>query len=126
MDIDSTLEVVDMDALLDSARGRLSVALEARRGVTADENRYIVETRISALRGSSDVKTAGLRKRIEDHVAKRREEGRELDPAYMRLTTARIEKEETRLAAKIHDLQAHQELSMDYNLEAIVNLLVGV
>jgi hypothetical protein len=40
------------------------------------------------------------------------------------MTKARIEKEKTRLASMIKDLQAHHELSMDYNLEAIVQLEV--
>lgn len=115
---------IDPNFFLDIARDYFDQFLEEKRRVASEENRYRVESRITALKRSSEIKIEKLQQQKETHIVKRSEEGKEPDERYLRLTKARIEKENARLGAKIKELQKHQDLSVDYNLEAVVYLKV--
>lgn len=123
-DTPSPPEDLDPNLFFDIARDYLDLVLEEKRTAAAEENRYRVESRITALKRSSEIKIKKLQQQIEKHIAKRTEEGKEPDERYLRLTKARMEKESARLESKIRELQTHQELSLDYNLEAVIYLKV--
>jgi len=115
---------LDPNHFLDIARDHFDRILEEKRSEAAEENRYRIESRITALERSSEIKTKKLQQQMESHIKKRREESKDPDERYLRLTKARIEKEKTRLESKIKELQKCQELSLDYTLEGIVYLTV--
>jgi superfamily II DNA or RNA helicase len=115
---------VDVNLFLEKARNHLEEILEEKRSVISQENRYKVESRIAALTKSSETRIMGLQEQKSAHITNRLKESREPDIDYIRLTDARIEKEQSRLKSKIDDLRKHQELSVDYSLEAIVYLEV--
>ena len=71
------------------------------------------------------MKIMNLEQQIEKHIENRKYDGKEPDEIYIRLTTARIEKERGRLETKIRELEKQQEFSLDYTLEGIVYLEVG-
>lgn len=123
-DIDYPAEEIDPNFFLDVARDYFDQFLEDKRKVASEENRYRVESRITALKRSSEIKINKFQQQIKTHIAKRSGEGKEPEERYLRLTQARIEKEGARLDSKIKDLQKHQDLSVDYNLEAVVYLKV--
>jgi len=118
-------EELDPNLYLDIARKHLESVLEMKRKVASEENRYRVESRITALTKSNDIKIKKLQQQIQNHVAKRSGENKEPDERYLRLTNARIEKEKIWLKSKIDELKKCQDLSLDYNLEAIIYLKVG-
>lgn len=120
----SVPEDIDPDIFFDTAREYLDSILEEKREELGEENKYKVESRIAALKRSSEIKIKKLQQQIENHIKRRREEGKAADERYLRLTKARIEKERGRLESKIRELQEHRELSLDYTLEGIVYLEV--
>ena len=113
---------LDPNSFFDRARDYLDRILEEKRIAAAEENRYRVESRIAALRKSTEIKIRKLQQQIETHRTKRSEEGMEPEERYLRLTNARIEKENARSESKIQELQDRQELSLDYTLEAVIYL----
>jgi hypothetical protein len=123
-DTDYPAEDIDPNFFLDVARDYFDQFLEDKRKVASEENRYRVESRMTALKRSSEIKINKFQQQIKTHIAKRSEEGKEPEERYLRLTQARIEKESVRLDSKIKDLQKHQDLSVDYNLEAVIYLKV--
>ena len=122
--IDFATDDLDPNLFLDIARDYLDQVLEEKRRDASQDNAYRVESRITALRRSSEIRIKKLQQQIETHTVKRSEEGKEPDERYLRLTKARIENEKTRLESKIRELQDYQELSLDHNLEAIVYVKV--
>lgn len=115
---------MDPNFFFDIARGSLEQVLEKKREITTEENHYRVESRIATLKRSSEIKIKKLVEQIENHKKRRAEEGKEADENYLRLTDARIKKETTRLESKINELQKHQSLTIDFNLEAVIYLKV--
>ena len=113
---------VDVNTLLDRARDHLEGILEEKRSIVSQENRYKVESRIAALERSSQTRVASLEQQRASHMRNREQEGREPDDGYLRLTDARIDKERARLHSRTEELRTHQDLSVDYSLEAIVYL----
>ncbi len=121
--IDNNVDGLDIDSLHILASDYLSGALETKRRIAAEENRYIVESRIEALKRSSESKINRLQTTIDEYIAKNNNKDKS-DSFYPRITAARIDKEKSKLNSEIQKLQNRKELSMDYNLEAIVNLEV--
>jgi len=119
-----TYEEIDPTPFCDIAREFLEQVLEKKREIMDKENRYRVESRIAALKRSSEIKIKKLVEQIENHKKRRAEEGREADENYLRLTDARINKEKTRLKSKIKELQKHRILTTASNLEAAIYLKV--
>jgi ERCC4-related helicase len=115
---------IDLNSYLDSARDFLDQILEDKRKATFEENRYMVESRIAALKKSSEIKNKKLQQQIENHIVKRSNENKEPDEDFLRLTNGKIEKEKIRVESKISELHKHQDLSVDSNLEAIIYLKV--
>lgn len=123
--IETTLEEIDLNPLLDIAREYLAVVLEERRVKVAEENRYKIESRIAALKRSSEARVKNMEEQLERHIQKRKSEGVEPSEKYIRLTKARIDMEKSRLESKIEELKKQKDVSIDYNLEGIVYLEVG-
>ncbi|MCD4677692.1 MAG: DEAD/DEAH box helicase family protein [Desulfobacula sp.] len=123
--IDTLPEDIDPNFFLDIVREYFEIVLEDKRKKASEENRYKVDSRITALKKSSEIKIMNLEQQIEKHIENRKYEGKEPDEIYIRLTTARIEKERGRLETKIRELEKRQEFSLDYTLEGIVYLEVG-
>lgn len=122
-DINYSAEEIDPNLFLDVARDYFEHILDDKRRVASEDNSYRVESRIAALKRSSDIKIKKLQEQKSKHIFKRSEAGQEPD-FYLRMIKARIEKENIRLESKIKELQKHQDLSVDYNLEAVVCLEV--
>lgn len=123
-DIDSRLEELDINDILDKTRDYLANILEERREKTAEENQYKINSRIEALKRASEARIETMQQTIEKHIQKRREQGLEPSEKYVRLTNARIENDKTKTEVTITKLRNQTGLSMDYNLEAIVYLKV--
>jgi hypothetical protein len=121
-DLSGQIKDFDINLLLEKARNYLEEVLEEKRNAVSQDNRYKVESRIAALSKSSEKRIMGLEEQKSTHIRNRHEDAREPDINYLRLTDARIEKEQSRLKSKIEDLRKHQDLSVDYSLEAIVYL----
>lgn len=121
---DSEIPQLDVSQFLDVARDYLDKVLEEKRRTASDDNRYRVESRIAALEKASEIKHAKLQQQIDNHIASRNAEGKQPDDNYIRLTKARMEKENLRLQTRITELQKRQVLTLDYNLDAIAYLRV--
>jgi len=117
----SDLEVpqLDVNEFLDAARDYLEEVLEEKRNIASEDNRYRVDSRIAALRKATEIKNRKLQQQLDNHIISRQREGSQPDENYVRLTKARIEKENLRLSSKVEDLQKRQVLTLDYNLDAI-------
>jgi len=117
----SDLEVpqLDVNEFLDVARDYLDEVLEEKRNTASEDNRYRVDSRIAALRKATELKNRKLRQQLDSHIISRQREGRQPDENYVRLTKARIEKENLRLSSRVEDLQKRQILTLDYSLDAI-------
>lgn len=124
-EIETNIGDIDPNSLLDIAREYLAVMLEKRRVKAAEENQFRIESRIAALKRSSDARVKNMEEQIERHIQKRKSEGVEPSEKFIRLTKARIETDKNRLESKIEELRKQRELSIDYNLEGIVYLEVG-
>lgn len=117
----SSFELV---ALLDVAREYLDDILEEKRIAASEDNLYRVDSRIAALTRAAQVKIRKLQGQIDNHVFKRKSEGRQPDENYIRLTKARMEKENLRLHSRVEELQKRKVLTLDYNLAAIAYLRI--
>ena len=113
-----------MNEVLDLSRDYLDRIMEEKRKVAAEENHFKVDSRIAALNESHNKKVNQIKIQLQKHVEKRKSEGKEPDERLMRMRNAQVEKEKGKLNIKIKQLQQHQDLSLDYNLEAIVYLIV--
>jgi superfamily II DNA or RNA helicase len=124
--IDSNLKTPQMNVndFLHVARDYLDKILEEKRNTVSEDNRYRVNSRIAALRKSTEIKNRKLQQQLDNHIVSRNREGRQPDENYIRLTKARIEKESSRLNSRIEELQKRQVLTLDYNLGAIAYLRV--
>jgi SNF2 family DNA or RNA helicase len=117
-----TKQVLDIYEYLDLAREKITQLIETRKQEIVEQNDYIIEGRIAALKKSSKSHVDNLQKRIETHIMKRQSEGLEPNDLYMRLTTARIENEEEKLQKKIEELQKKSDISFDYKMESVILL----
>jgi len=115
---------IELDALLDEARGYLEDILEEKRNAASEDNLYRVDSRIAALTRAAEIRIRKLQQQLDNHVAKRRSAHADPDENYLRLTKARMEKENLRLQTRIEDLQKRKILTLDYNLTAIVHLRI--
>jgi hypothetical protein len=122
----SDLEVpqLDVNEFLDAARDYLDEVLEEKRATASDDNRYRAESRIAALRKATEIRYRKLQHQIDNHIASRNAEGRKPDDNYIRLTKARMDKEELRLHIRVEELRERQVLTLDHNLEAIAYIRV--
>jgi len=114
----------DIHTYFDQSRNYLESIMENKRNETNDENKFRIDSRITAIRKSSEKRIENFNKRIESHIINRRKNNQLPDETYLRLTNARIYKEEEKLNSKIDELQDKRELTMDYNLESIIVLTV--
>jgi len=122
---DFTIETYyDPYIYLDVAREFIESQLEIRKNEILEQNTYNVEGRIAALKKSSNSRIKNLQKRIENHINNKNKEESPPDQTYLRLTNARIDKEEEKLKAKINELQNKREISLDYKLESIILLRI--
>jgi hypothetical protein len=119
------LPELDVNQFLDIARDHLDRVLEKRREAAADDNHYRIESRIAALKKASEIKHKKLQQQIDRHTEGRRAQGKQPDENYVRLTKARMEKENTKLLTSIEELQKRLTLTLDYNLEAMAYLRIG-
>lgn len=124
-EIDAIQDDLDVNYFFDIAREYFEVILESKRYEASEENKYKINSRITALTKSSEIKINNFKEQKSRHVQNRRDEGAEPDTKYIRLIDARIEKERGRLNSKIQELERQQDFSLDYNLEGIVYLMVG-
>jgi len=115
---------VDINDFLDIARDYLDKVIEEKRRTASEDNRYRVDSRIAALRKATELKNRKLQQQIDNHTIIRKREGREPDENYIRLTKARIEKENLRLVSRVEELQKRQVLTLDYNLDAIAHVRI--
>jgi hypothetical protein len=116
LDVETDLEI---DTLLEKARDRLDLELEERREKATQDSVYRTNSKIAALRRTSEIRIQKLEQQMETHRETRRQSGQLPDETYLRLTTARIEKEKARLERKIKDLETSKEVTVDHSLEAI-------
>jgi superfamily II DNA or RNA helicase len=117
---------VDVSNFLDIARDYMDKVLEEKRNIASEDNRYRVDSRIAALKKATEIKNRKLQQQIDNHIMSRNREGRRPDENYIRLTKARIEKENVRLNSRIEELQKRQVLALDYNLDAIAYVKIQV
>ena len=119
------LPELDVNEFLDIARDYLDRVLEKRREAAADDNRYRIESRVTALKKASEIKNKKLQEQITRHIEARKAEGKQPDENYVRLTRARMEKENARLLNSTEELRKRLVLTLDYDLEGIAYVRVG-
>jgi len=117
-------ESFDPTPYLDLAMAYVDELIEEKRKKASDENQYRAESRIAALRIGTEMRNKRLEEQIQNHITKRIEESRAPDEKYIRLTKARIEKENAKLLFAVESLQKKQVLTLDYNLQAIAYIKV--
>jgi len=122
--VETDYQDVDLNEVLAISRDYLDHIMEEKRKIASEENRFKVDSRIAALNESYNKKVNQIKLQLQKHVEKRKSEGKEPDERITRMRTAQVEKEKGKLQSKIQQLQQHQDLSLDYNLEAIVYLVV--
>lgn len=115
---------LELETFLDAAREYLDGILEERRNEVSEDNLYRVDSRIAALTRAAEIRIRKLQQQMDNHIANRKSEGRDPDENYLRLTRARVKKENLRLHSRIEELQKRKVLTLDYNLEAIAYLRV--
>ena len=113
---------LELDEYHEAARERLEGILEERRNEASEDNLYRVDSRIAALTRAAKMRIGKLQQQLDNHIANRRYEGKDPDENYIRLTKARMEKENLRLHSRIEDLQKRKILTLDYNLVGIAYL----
>ena len=118
-------EDVDPSEYLDLAMTYMNDLLEDKRKKTFDENKFRAESRIAALRKGTEIRNERLEQQIRNHIANRKGDGKTPDENYVRLTKARIDKENAKLLIAIENLNKRQVLTNGYNLQAIARILVG-
>ncbi|AKB85359.1 helicase-related protein [Methanococcoides methylutens] len=118
-------EYIDVYELLEVARDYLDEILEEKRRVASEENRFKIDSRITALTESCEKQVEKLQNSLQRHIEKQSAEGEKPDERFMRLMKGRIDSKKAKHMGKIKELQHRQELSLDYNLEAIVHIKVG-
>lgn len=115
---------VNVNYLLSVARDRVANIVEEELAVAVNDNRYRVESAVAALERSANVRKVRLRQQIATHLENRHRECKPQDDIYLRLTEARIAKEDLVLNTKVKELRRHQDLSIDYSLQGIVYIEV--
>lgn len=118
------MENIDISYLMECAREYLTDFLEEQREKIAKEHQFKIDSRIAAIKKSSEIRIKKLREQIERHKQKRKEEGLEPSDKFIRLTEARIETEDRRLRSKVGELKKQKEVSIDHNPEGIIYLQV--
>jgi len=114
-----------IDSALNVARDALETKLNTQKSEIESELRYKNEIRINALSNSSKIKTKKLYQQMEDHKKARGNESRQVDDDFLRMTSARIEKETERLASRLELIRKNCSASYYYNLEAVAFVDVG-
>jgi len=122
--VESNIDDLDIEYLVDTVKDHLSNYLEIRGKKMEEENQYKVDSRIAALSRATEVRINNLEGSIEKHIEQRQLDGKEPSEKYIRLTQARIENEKNRVNKKIEELQHQKILSIDYTLVGIVLLKV--
>jgi hypothetical protein len=117
-------EKVDPTSDLDLAMAYLDDLLEDKRKKASDDNSYRAESRIAALKKGTEIRNERLEQQIKNHITNRLDEGRTPDENYIRLTKARIEKENAKLNFAVENLRKKQILTLDYNLQAIAYIIL--
>jgi len=120
----ASLPVIDPNIYFDIARKNIDNILDKKRSEAEKENEFKVESRITALKKSSEIRVKNLQKRIETHIRNRKDAEESPDETYLRLTNARITKENERLYVKIEELKKQRELTIDYSFESFIYLKV--
>jgi SNF2 family DNA or RNA helicase len=101
----------------------LTEFLEKSRESMSEENSSLLNARITALENSSKQRKMKKELDIENHKKKRMAEGKIPDENYIKLTNAKIEKDQKLTDEKIRELRKLQNLSYSYSLEAVVFLM---
>jgi len=114
----------DLERYLNKTLERLSEIIEERRDEAYEDNIYITDSRIAALEKSTEVRVRKLQEQLDTHITNRQKVGQTPDVNYVRLTTARIEKENQRRDLMVENLKKRRVLTMDYNLVGVVHLTV--
>ncbi len=115
---------LELDEFLDAAREHLEGILEERRTEASEDNLYRVDSRIAALTRAAKIRIGKFQQQMDNHIANRKSEGKDPDENYLRLTKARMEKEDLRLHSRIEELQERKVLTLDYNLAGIAFLRI--
>jgi len=123
-EIEVNLEDLDLDFCKSKAEEYLDLFLETRRKELAEENRFKIASRITAIKKSCETKIKNFQEQIEKHKQKRLSQKLGPEKGYMRIMTSRIENEKRRSETKIIELKKFQELTLDYNLEGIIYIRV--
>lgn len=117
-------DYIDVNELLEIAMDYLNEIVEEKRRVASEENRFKIDSRITALTQSCKLQVEKLQESLNRYIEKQRSEGKTPDERFVRLMKGRIDSKKAKHKTKINELQHRQELSLDYNLEAIVHIKV--
>ncbi len=123
-EIQTMLEGINPNLLLDVARKYLTAVLDEQRKEVYEENNYIIDSRIAALTKSSEVKVKKMEEEMEKHINNRKSAGKEPDEDYVRMTKSKVDIEKNKLKQQIDNITRHENVSTDYSIEGIVYLEV--
>ncbi|MFZ3170866.1 MAG: DEAD/DEAH box helicase [Carboxydocellales bacterium] len=110
---------------LNRGRDALEVQIEEKLELLRAENKYHIEARISSLKRGSEIRRERLQKRITDHCARNKDEGRLPSQDFIRLTEAQIAVEARRTEDKINKLRDKSDLAFNSSLVGIVLLTIA-
>lgn len=125
MDPLEAIQEFDLNPLLDSARQFLDSYIEEKTRIANEENRFRVESKIAALKKSTEISIRQIDERINKHFEKKRSEGIEPSADFVRMENGKKEKLRLLLEHKISELERQKILTMDYSLAGIVYLSIN-
>jgi hypothetical protein len=115
----------ELPEYLNRGRDALEVQIEEKLELLRAENKYHIEARISSLKRGSEIRRERLQKRITDHCARNKDEGRLPSQDFIRLTEAQIAVEARRTEDKIYKLRDKSDLAFNSSLVGIVLLTIA-
>lgn len=119
-EITDTIHISSLQDVLNKSREKLTDFLEREREIMSQENSSLLSARITALENSTKQRKIKKEKEIENHKRNRRADGKTPDENYIKLTNAKIEKDQKLTDEKIRELKKLQNLSYSFSLEAII------
>jgi superfamily II DNA or RNA helicase len=124
-DLDDDLKLdIDPNDYIDLATEAVEKQLEDNMRIMREENIFRVEARKNSLLEGSKVRCSRLRKKLEDHIIKCKQEAKNPSQEFIRLTEAQITNDELNAIERIKKIENKVELSLTTSLISILYLNV--
>ncbi len=115
---------IDIEEFVNIADRKVEKIICQKQKQSEESNLYSIKTKITTLNTSSKSRIDRWQTSIDEHKAKAKNNEREISEDFIRMTNAKIDKDKIRTNAIIKELEKYKDITLDYNLEAIVYLEV--